>query len=336
MRRFSCGRLVDLNEVDGGKFEVRMESVIEKPEKLESETGTLSNRLVNALDRRIHWIYPAPAVIILFLLFVIPIVYTVYLSFHSWNFSPRQPPLFNGIQNYIELVNEPRFHRAIFNTFYYTILALPVELVLGIGMALLFNRTFPGRGILRTIFLFPMMATPVAAMMGWRMLISPDVGIFGLVSSIFHVPPFAPLASDTWIIPTIAVIDTWQWTPFVTIILLAGLSSMPIEPFEAATIDGASPWQLFWYITLPLLRPFIVVALLFRLIDTLKVFETIYVLTSWGTGSNAETLNIYSFRTAFEYFQMGYGSALLVMFFGIVLAFGMMLVYMRRGKDASL
>jgi multiple sugar transport system permease protein len=181
-----------------------------------------------------------------------------------------------------------------------------------------------------------MMATPVAAMMGWRMLISPDVGIFGLLTATFGVPPFAPLASDTWIIPTIALIDTWQWTPFVAIIILAGLSSMPIEPFEAATIDGANGWQTFWYITLPLLRPFIIVAMLFRLIDTLKVFETIYVLTSWGTGANAETLNIYSFRTAFEYFQMGYGSALLVMFFGIVLLFSMVLVYFRRGNDASI
>ncbi len=291
------------------------------------------DRLSDYVDRRIHILYPAPAVFVLFVLFVVPILYTLYMSFHFWNFSTVQPPVFNGLANYAEVVGESRFQRAIINTFYYAVLALPVELILGIGMALLFNRTFRGRSILRTIFMFPMMATPVAAMLGWRMMLAPDAGLFGLLTSLFKFPPFAPLASDTWIIPTLAGVDVWQWTSFVAIILLAGLSSMPIEPFEAAIIDGASAWQLFWYITLPLLRPFIAVAMLFRLIDTLKVFETIYVLTGWGTGANAETLNIYSFREAFEYFHMGYASALLVIFFFIVLAFSLVLVYNRRGRE---
>lgn len=289
--------------------------------------------LTSWIDRRVHIVYPAPALIILFLLFIIPIAYTVFLSFHRWNFSPTRPPVFNGIENYLELIQESRFHRAIFNTVYYTALALPIQLVVGLGLALVFNQTFRGRGILRTLFLFPMMATPVASMMGWRMLLAPDVGFFGLLTGIFHIPPFAPLASDTWIIPTFVVVDTWQWTPFVTLVLMAGLASLPTECFEAARIDGASAWQSFWYITLPLLRPFIVVAMLFRLIDTLKVFETIFILTSWGTGANAETLNIYSFREGFEYFHMGYASSLLVVFFGIILLFSMVLVRLRRRRE---
>ncbi len=289
--------------------------------------------LTSWLDRRVPLLYPAPALVILVLLFIIPIAYTLFLSFHRWNFSPTRPPLPNGIENYIELIQESRFHRAVLNTFYYTALALPVQLVIGVGLALLFNQTFPGRGILRTLFLFPMMATPVASMLGWRMLLTPDVGLFGLLSSAFGLPPFAPLASDTWIIPTMVVVDTWQWTPFVTLILLAGLASLPTECFEAARIDGARGWQSFWYITLPLLRPFIVVAMLFRLIDTLKVFETIYVLTSWGTGASAETLNIYAFREGFEYFHMGYASALLVVFFGIILVFSLVLARLRRRRD---
>ena len=289
--------------------------------------------LSNWIDRHIHVIYPTPAIFMLFLLFVVPIAYTIYLSFHFWNFSPTRPPVFVGLENFVELIGERRFHRAIINTFYYTAIALPVQLVLGLALAMLFNLNFRGRGLLRTLLLFPMMATPVASMMGWRMMLTPDVGLFGLIGSWLKMPQFAPLASDTWIIPTMAGIDTWQWTPFVTLILMAGLASLPTEPFEAARIDGASAWQSFWYITLPLVRPFIIVAMLFRLIDTLKVFETIYVLTGWGTGASAETLNIYSFREGFEYYHMGYASALLVVFFFIILAFSLILVNLRRGRQ---
>jgi multiple sugar transport system permease protein len=199
-------------------------------------------------------------------------------------------------------------------------------------MALLFHRPFRGRGALRSIFLFPMMATPVASMIGWRMMLTPDLGLFGLLTSRFGLPPFAPIASETWIIPTMAAIDTWQWTPFVALLVLAGLAVLPPEPFEAARIDGASAWQSFWYITLPLLRPFVVVAMLFRLIDTLKVFETIYVLTGFGTGADAETLNIYTFREGFDYLHMGYASALLVVFFGIILVVCGLLVRVRRSS----
>jgi multiple sugar transport system permease protein len=179
-----------------------------------------------------------------------------------------------------------------------------------------------------------MMATPVASMIGWRMMLAPDVGLFGLLTQV-GLPPLAPIASETWIIPTMALVDTWQWTPFVTLIVLAGLAVLPSDPFEAARIDGATVWQSFWYITLPLLRPFIVVAMLFRVIDTLKVFETIYVLTGWGAGAEAETLNIYAFREGFEYFHVGYASALLMVFFALIVLLGLSLIRSRRTGATS-
>jgi multiple sugar transport system permease protein len=288
-----------------------------------------SSRLASFIDRRVAVLYPAPAFIVLVLLFALPIAYTAYLSLHTWGLSPTRPPVLIGVQNYIDLLTERRFHRAIQNTFYYAAVALPLQLVVGVAMALLFNQVFRARGVLRTLFLFPMMATPVAVMLGWRMMLAPDVGLFGLLTRI-GVPPFAPIASETWIIPTMALIDTWQWTPFVTLIVLAGLAVLPSDPFEAARIDGASSWQSFWYITLPLLRPFIVVAMLFRLIDTLKVFETIYVLTGWGAGADAETLNIYAFREGFEYFHVGYASALLMVFFALIIVLGLGMIRARR------
>jgi multiple sugar transport system permease protein len=286
-------------------------------------------RLAALVDRRVALLYPTPAFLVLALLFALPILYTAYLSLHTWGLSPTRPPAFIGLQNYFDVFTEKRFMRAIQNTFYYGAVALPVQLVVGIAMALLFNSAFRGRGVLRTLFLFPMMATPVASMLGWRMMLAPDVGLFGLLTRL-GLPPFAPIASEIWIIPTMAMVDTWQWTPFVTLIVLAGLAVLPSDPFEAARIDGASSWQSFWYITLPLLRPFIVVAMLFRLIDTLKVFETIYVLTGWGAGADAETLNIYAFREGFEYFHVGYASALLMVFFAIIIVFGLGMIRARR------
>jgi multiple sugar transport system permease protein len=157
----------------------------------------------------------------------------------------------------------------------------------------------------------------------------PSIGIFRLLAPL-GVPPIALLGTDKLLIPTFVAIDTWQWTPFVTLLMLAGLSALPIEPFEAAVVDGASKWQLFWHITLPLLRPVIVVAVLFRIIDTLKVFEIIYVLTQGGVGASSETLNIYAYRESFEYFHMGYASSLLIVFFFIILLFSLALVRVRR------
>jgi multiple sugar transport system permease protein len=291
-------------------------------------------RLSAFVDRRVRVLYPAPAFGVLALLFALPIAYTAYLSLHTWGLSPTRPPLFIGLENYVDIFTEKRFLRAVQNTAYYGAVALPIQLAVGVAMALLFNQIFRGRGVLRTLFLFPMMATPVASMIGWRMMLAPDVGLFGLLTQV-GLPPLAPIASETWIIPTMALVDTWQWTPFVTLIVLAGLAVLPSDPFEAARIDGATAWQSFWYITLPLLRPFIVVAMLFRVIDTLKVFETIYVLTGWGAGAEAETLNIYAFREGFEYFHVGYASALLMVFFALIVLLGLSLIRSRRTGATS-
>jgi multiple sugar transport system permease protein len=293
------------------------------------DSTSFADRILGGLDRHMHLIFPLPAFIVLAALFALPIIFTVYLSFHKWSLSAIRPPQLIGFENYLTLCAEERFHRALLNTFYYTALALIIQLPLGIGMALIFNREFTGRGIARTLFLFPWMTTPVAAMIGWRLMLDPSIGIFRLLAP-FGVPPIALLATDKLLIPTFVVIDTWQWTPFVALLILAGLSALPTEPFEAAVVDGASKWQLFWYLTLPLLRPVIIVAALFRIIDTLKVFETIYVLTQGGVGASSETLNIYAYRESFEYFHMGYASSLLVVFFFIILLFSLVLVRVRR------
>ena len=157
--------------------------------------------LTSWIDRRANVLYPLPSGIVLFMLFVLPIAYTVYLSFNAWGISATTPPRRIGLDNYTDLFANDRFQGAVIHTFYYSFLAVTIEVVLGIGIAMVFAREFIGRGVARTLFLFPMMATPIAAMIGWKLLLDPNTGFFNLLSTI-GLPRFAPLADRTWVIPT--------------------------------------------------------------------------------------------------------------------------------------
>jgi len=163
--------------------------------------------------------------------------------------------------------------------------------------------------------------------------LDPNSGFLNIFSQ-FGLPHFAPLADRAAVIPVLVLVDAWQWTPFVSLIVLAGLSALPREPLEAAMIDGASRWQMFWYVTLPLLRPVIMVAALFRTIDSLKTFESVFVLTRGGPGGSSEVLNLYTYLESFEYYHLGYASALMIVYFIIVLAFALVLIRLRRTEWA--
>lgn len=296
---------------------------------------SLNDKFERFVDKKAAILFPAPAIMILVGLFAVPIVYTLYLSFHFWNLSTTTAPIPIGFDNYLQVFQTERFWAAFRHTIYFSSLSIMIQIPLGLGIAMLLNRDFIGRGLVRTLFLFPMMATPVSTMIGWRLMLDPNSGLIGLLAS-WGLPRVALLSDPFWAMPTFVLADTWRWTPFVSLILLSGLSSLPEEPFEAAVIDGASAWQLFTYITLPLLRPTIFVAVLFRVIDSLKVFDTIFVLSGVGGGTRTytETLNIYAYSESFEYFHTGYASALLVIFFFIVFGFSLGLAKVRRANDA--
>lgn len=288
-------------------------------------------RMSRFLGRHPAWFFPLPAVLALFILMIFPVLYTLWMSLHEWFVSSVTPPEFVGLANYIKVItSDTRFHESLLRTFYFTALAVVVQTVLGVGIALIFNREFLGKGVVRTLFLFPMVATPVAIALVWMMMFNPTLGIMNYFLEAIGLPPALWIAKDYTVIPSLALVDTWQWTPFITLIALAGLSALPQEPFEAALIDGASGWQTFWHVTLPLLRPTIMVAVLFRTIDALKTFDIIYVMTQGGPGNASETLNIYIFQNAFSYFHMGYASSLLVILFAIVMAISIVLTRMRR------
>ena len=294
-------------------------------------TILLRRQLTDYLNRHADLVLPLPAVATTAALMILPIAYTIYLSFHSWYAASGAPPAFNGLSNYQELLQDHEFLNSIWHTVYFTVLALAVQVVLGVGAALIFNREFAGRGIARTLFLFPMMATPVAVALVWRVMYDPSLGVLTYLFS-FGGPPVMWITDQNMVIPSLVIVDSWRNVPFVAIIVLAGLSVLPHEPYEAARIDGASSWQTFWSITLPLLRPAIVTAMLFRTIDTLKMFDIIFVITNGGPNNASETTNLFAYRTGFDYFQMGYVSAALVVLFLLVIGVSLALIQVRRAS----
>jgi multiple sugar transport system permease protein len=277
-------------------------------------------------------VFTLPAGVVVFVLMVFPVFYTAYMSLHSWFASSLTAPEFIGLQNFKRaFTQDERFRNAIWLTLYFTMLATALQLFLGVALALLLNRPFRGKGFFRSIFLMPMVATPVAIALVWMMMYNPTLGVMNYLVGLVGLGPYKWVSDVRFVIPALAVVDTWEWTPLITLITLAGLATLPLEPYESALIDGATPAQMFWRITLPLLRPTIIVALLFRSIDCLKTFDIIYVMTAGGPGFASETLNVYTFQVGLFYFHIGYASSLLVILFALVLGVSLILIKVRRG-----
>ena len=209
-------------------------------------------------------------------------------------------------------------------------LAVLLPMLLGIVAALAFHRRFPLRGLARTVFILPMMATPVAVALVWTMMFHPQLGVLNYILSLFGLPAELWVFHPGSVIPSLVMVETWQWTPLVMLIVLGGLSAIPSEPYESARIDGANAWQMFRYITLPLITPFIFVASMIRMIDAVKSFDIIFAITQGGPGSASETINLYLYSVAFVYYDVGYGSAIAVVFFVLIVLLAAIMLYMRQ------
>ncbi|HVZ10334.1 carbohydrate ABC transporter permease [Rhodopila sp.] len=279
---------------------------------------------------RSYWLFAAPAAVVVAAVMVFPWLFTLYMSVHDWKVSGATP--FVGLANYAKMLSDDRFLWAIIRTLIFTAGAVIAPVILGVWAAVTFAGNFLGRGIARTVFVLPMMATPVAISLVWTMMFHPQLGVLNYLLSLVGLPPFGWVYDTTTVIPTLVMVETWQWTPLVMLIVLGGIASLPQDPYEAAVLDGATPWQRFWHITLPLAWPFVVVAAAIRMIDALKTFDTIYVITLGGPGTASETLNILLYQTAFAYYDLGYGSAMVVVFFVIILVITLlMLGYRQKG-----
>lgn len=292
-----------------------------------------SSPFSNWANRYRRWIFSLPAVVFVIVLISFPIAWTVYLSFTNAKGSVRNPYDFIGVQNYLDvLADTARFWPAVGRTVYFTAGALILEMVLGIAIALLLWKPFKGEGVVRIAILLPLVATPVAVGMMWRLIFEPNIGFANEFLSWFGIPAQPWLTSPSTALPTLIFVDVWQWTPMVTLIVLAGLTGLPSEPEEAALVDGATWWQRLWYVTLPLLQPVIITAILLRGIDVLKTFDILYATKGKGGGSfhEVETLNVYAYSLSFDYNRYGQASAVLMIFFLMIIALIWILNLRRR------
>jgi len=272
-----------------------------------------------------------PLVLVMALTSLFPTLYSIYMSFFDWNWGERFN--FVGIDNYVSLAGDERFRTALLNTFVFTISAVAVEFVIGLGLALVVHRIRRGVSIFRTLLLVPLMVSGIIVSVIWKIMLDPSLGIVNHVLQALGFAPVGFLGDPGLAMASIVLIDLWWQSAFVFIVLLAGLGSVPMEPLEAAEVDGAGTLQRLWYVTLPLLRPVILVVLLFRTIDCLKVFAIIFGTTGGGPLTTTESVQVLAYRIAFKQLNMSQSMTMMVIFALIVLV--IVLLYQRFGATSG-
>ncbi|WP_024514054.1 sugar ABC transporter permease [Bradyrhizobium sp. Tv2a-2] len=280
------------------------------------------------LRPRSYWPFVLPALIVVLAVIVFPWVFTIWMSLNEWKVGSSTA--FVGLANYLRLPTDPRFIEAIGHTLLYTVLSVVFPVIFGTLAAVVFHAQFPFRGFLRAVFIMPMMATPVAVALVWTMMFHPQLGVLNYLLSLVGIPPQLWVFHPATVIPSLVLVETWHWTPLVMLIVLGGIAAIPTEPYESAKIDGATHWQMFRYITLPLIAPFLFIAAMIRTIDAVKSFDTIFAITQGGPGSASETINLYLYSVAFVYYDLGYGSAIAVVFFALIVVLAAVLLYLRQ------
>ncbi|MEM7774894.1 MAG: sugar ABC transporter permease [Pseudomonadota bacterium] len=257
------------------------------------------------------YLFLAPAVIVLAVALMYPIAYMIYASFLDWNPSQRiEEAEWVGLRNYINLLNDPNFIESFGVTLSFAFLVVTLEMFVGVSLALLLDRNLKGMSALRTVFILPMMIAPIVVGLMWRYMYHPSVGIFNRTLKDLGLAPIPWLSDPSWAFASIIIADVWQWTPFIFILSLAALQSLPKSALEAAQIDGATEWQQIFHIKLPLMLPVLVIAGLLRLIDAFKVLEVILVMTNGGPGLSTEIMALRISRTTSEFQELGVAAAM--------------------------
>jgi multiple sugar transport system permease protein len=282
-------------------------------------------------DGVIAWIFIAPTILLLLAINIFPLIWTIWLSFTNYRANRPSAPVRNiGIDNYVSILTDPDIWAAMQATAHFVFWTILLQTLIGFSLAYLIDRKFRGHGFWTTVILIPMMLSPAVVGNFWKLLFEPQIGLFNYaVAFVSGVDPssFEMLGSVRLAPWSIIVVDTWMWTPYVMLICLAGLRSIPDYIYEAAEVDRASRWRQFWSITLPMVLPFIMLAVLFRAIDNFRVFDMVNLLTSGGPGSTTEVASITLKREAFEKWRTGYSSAFAIILF--VTVFGLANIYVR-------
>ena len=271
--------------------------------------GRRTRNWVGGLGRFTPYMFMLPAAIIMILALFYPILYMVWGSFRDWD--PAQAlgeTDFVGLANYAKLLADPAFHTSFWVTIVFAVVVVTVEMILGVGLALLLDRNIRGMSVLRTLFILPMMIAPVVVGLVWRYMFHQTYGTFNRFLEAVGLPDVNWLGQYPLL--SVIIADVWQWTPFIFILSLAALQSLPRSALEAARIDGATGWQQVIHIKLPLMAPVLIVTMLLRLIDAFKVLEVILVLTGGGPGLSTEILALRIARTAREFRELGEAAAM--------------------------
>lgn len=284
-------------------------------------------------ERRFALLLLAPALAILVLATTIPLVYLVWSSLHRLNLAMPYMSGFVGLDNYVKMSSDPRFWNSLLLTFIYTTTTVVLQVLVGLSMALLVLQIPKGQGWLRVAAILPIVLAPVVVGLFWRTLVlAPDVGLVDVVTRALGLGSYDWLGDPDLALISVIAIHTWQWTPFAFLVLLATLSTLPSDVYEAARLDRAGAWQRFVHITLPLIRPAIVVVMIMRMVTALSAFAAIFAATGGGPGSATEILNLYAYRMSFSELNIGYGSALAVILMLITLVISWLMFRLRRSR----
>lgn len=312
-------------------FLARLRTRLAPPDETEPNVVVQTHRR----ERLMSILFLMPAVIFLLITSVYPLLYSLRLSFYSWNMSvPTSRPVFIGLQNYTRLFQDPAFLSSVRITFIFVVSAVTIEFVLGMVLALLATSRVKAIGLIRTILLIPLMMTPVVAGVLWRTIYHSTYGPLNWFISFLGIPPQTWTGDPGQALAAVITVEIWQQLPVVVFILAAGIQSLPIDLYKAAHVDGASSWQIFREITLPLLKPVILVVLLLRIMDAFRIFDIIFTLTFGGPGRTTEVLSLLIYKTGLQFFQIGQASAMSWLFLVFIFFISIFFIRELQGRSA--
>ncbi len=291
----------------------------------------VAHRIKGRSDRTIAWIFVAPTIFLLLAVNIFPLIWPIRLSLTDFRTNrPNNPVHFVGIENYRKILTNPDTWASLQATAHFLIWTIALQVVIGFTLAYLLNKKFRGNDLWTTLIVLPMMLSPAVVGNFWTFLYQPQIGLFNYVVAFFTGvgPSSFSMIGEVALAPwSIIIVDTWMWTPYVMLICLAGLRSIPDYIYEAAEVDRASSWRQFWSITLPMVLPFVMLAVLFRGIENFKMFDLVVQLTGGGPGATTQLTSIDLKREAFEKWRTGYASAYAVILF--VTVFGLASIYVK-------
>lgn len=286
-------------------------------------------RKAKSNDRVTAFLMVSPAIVFTLAMIMFPIGYAIFLSLTKW-VPGSSATQFVGLSNFRRMLGDHVFWSSFRVTMILFVACLFLETIIGIYLGILLSKDLPGQKVIQAVILIPSIIASVAIGMMWIQILDPTLGFANYLLRIFGIKPLAWLGNPNTVLPSLIIIDVWQWSPFMALIITGGMRALPSEPFEAALIDGANKWQIFRFVTLPLLRPVIMVAILLRSVDLVRFFDTVYIMTQGGPNNASTTLNVYSYLQGFNYMDMSYGSAIMLFLLLLVMLISLVITKLRR------